>query len=134
MTKAIRKMLFAGVLSAVICGVALPLPAQDKPAEKKTEEKKKGGPLPFNGNVASVDKTAMTLTVKGKEKDRVFTVTSQSKISKDGKPATFDDVKAGEHVTGSYKKGEGDKMDIVSLYVGERPEKKKKDEKKEEKK
>ncbi len=46
----------------------------------------------------------MTITLEGKEKERVIGVTSETKFTKDGKPATFGDVATGENVRGQVKK------------------------------
>ncbi|MBI3878059.1 MAG: hypothetical protein HY300_19215 [Verrucomicrobia bacterium] len=101
-----------------------------KPAEK-AEGKKKGG-QGFTGKVTAVDATAKTVTLSGKTA-RVLQVSSQTRIEKDGKPATFDDIKVGEEVTGSYKKVE-DKLEASLIRIGGPAPKKKGDDKKEEKK
>src|SRR5437763_13242967 len=68
--------------------------------EKKEPAEKKQAPIPFHGNIVTLDKGKMTITV-GK---RVFQVTSETKIFKSDKPATFADGVVGDYVTGSYKK------------------------------
>jgi len=98
----------------------------DAPSIKKsesTEAAKK--PTPFRGKVATVDATAKTFTI-GK---RTFHVTEHTQISKDGKPATLADIKTGEAVTGSARKGEHDQIHAVSVYIGGKPEAPKKEKK-----
>ena len=71
--------------------------------------------LPIKGTVASVDKVAKTVTLEGPKK-HLLHVTSQTKITKDGKPAIFDDIAAGEKITG-YQRGTEDKWDAISLKL-----------------
>jgi hypothetical protein len=101
-------------------------------AEKKAEAEKKEAPakkretLPFNGKVAAIDKTAKTFTVG----QRKFQLTSDSRITKAGKPATLDDAAVGEEVAGSYLRAEDGKLNVVSVRFGLRPEGEPKGEKK----
>ena len=63
---------------------------------------KKQGVIPFRGKLASVDKSAKTITVG----ERTFQITSETKTMKAGKPATLDDAVVGEEVGGQYRKAE----------------------------
>ncbi len=104
----------------------LPEPEPKAPAAAKKPAKKKAAPssLPFRGELASTDAKAMTITLAGKEKQRVFHVTSKTRFERDGHPTTFSDLKAGEAVRGSYAKGkEGDSL--IRLVVGAAPAPKK---------
>ena len=83
------------------------------PAEKPKKETK-DKPLPYRGKLTAVDKSAKTITIG----DRVFHVTSETKITKDDKPAVLEDGKAGDEVRGQYKSAEGDKLQAVSIYYG----------------
>jgi hypothetical protein len=125
----------AVVLAASTTSIAT---AQEKPkdAPKKVEgEKKKSDVYPFNGKVASVDKTAKTVTLQGKEKARVIQITADTRIMKLGKPATLDDATVGESVGGQVRRTADGKEAAVSLRIGPAPEGKDKGgEKKEEKK
>ena len=60
-----------------------------------------GRAIPFNGKIALMDKQAKTVKVG----ERVFQVTSTTRITKDNKPATLDDAKVGEEVGGPIAKG-----------------------------
>ena len=75
--------------------------------------KKAHSTLPFHGKLAAVDTTAMTVTV-GKQ---TYSITSETKMSKDDKPATLADFAVGDMVGGAYKK-DGDKMNATSLKSG----------------
>jgi hypothetical protein len=90
-------------------------PAEKKSStEKKEPVEKKQSPIPFHGNIVTLDKNARTLTI-GK---RTFLVTSETKIFKSDKPATFADGAVGDYVTGSYKKTDDGKLIAHSVYFG----------------
>lgn len=107
--------------------------AADKAKEKGKDGEKKaptgGG---FTGKAATVDKAAKTVKLSG-EKGRTLSITASTKIVKDGKPATLDDLKDGDDVYGGYKTGADGKLEATTLTIG-KPAPKKKDDKKEEKK
>jgi hypothetical protein len=67
-----------------------------------------------------LNKTAKSFKVG----ERTFHVTAETKIMKAGKPATFDDAKAGEDCGGTYKEATGGKLEVLSLRLGAKPEKK----------
>jgi hypothetical protein len=93
---------------------------KDKTAEK-TKAEPKARRIPFKGKVASVDKTARTVTLEGKEKSRTFQVTSETRLTKDGKPAVFDDISVGETIGGAYRETAAGKMDAVTVNIGAKP-------------
>lgn len=89
-------------------------------AEKKAEKAEKAvRARPVMGKIEAVDKTMKTLTLSG-EKKQVLQVTSETKIMKAGKPATFDDATVGEEIGGSVVE-EGGKLVLKSLRVGAKP-------------
>ena len=136
-----KKFIRSIIIVAAIAGLTTLLPTnvsaadEKKKDEKKEEGKKKDAAIPYTGKLTAVDKAAKTFTIP---KDRVIAVTATTRITKGGKPATLDDAAVGEEVAGQYKKGEGEKLEALSLRIGPRAEGevkgKKKDEKKEEKK
>jgi hypothetical protein len=73
--------------------------------------------------LTAVDTNAMTLTVE----KRTFSMTSETIITKDGKPAVLADGVAGEQVRGAYKKNEDGKLDAVTVRFGGATEGKKKE-------
>ena len=93
-------------------------PSQAAPAKPKKHEG-----LVFRGTVSAIDVKAMTLTVE----TRTFAVTSDTKIIKDGKPATLSDGVVGEPVSGVYKKANDGKLKATSLHFGAKAEEKKKE-------
>jgi hypothetical protein len=91
--------------------------AGDKPAEAPKTERKAPG-MPFNGTISAVDKTAKTITLGETEKARVFQITSETKIYKEKKPATFDDAVVGERVGGYARKNADGKLEVATLNIG----------------
>lgn len=120
--KTLSKLLTIGALALSIATSPqiLAQSTNKAPAEKKssTEKKetgeKKQAPIPFHGNIVTLDKSARTLTI-GK---RIFQVTSDTKIFKSDKPATFADGVVGDYVTGSYHKTDDGKLVAHSIYFG----------------
>jgi Cu/Ag efflux protein CusF len=133
----IKTLLVASVATAVLLSPST-VSAQDKAKEKAAEKaadkagEKKAAGGGFNGKAVTVDKAAKTVKLSG-EKGRTIQVSATTKIAKDGKPATLEDLKEGDDVYGGYKTGADGKLEATSLNIG-KPPAKKKDEKKEEKK
>ena len=124
-TKQMKKQiaLFAIVAAALVAAPAV-LRAEDKPAKHEAGQEaapgaKKKGVTPFHGNLASVDTAASTLTVGS----TTINVTSETKITKNGKPATLADLTVGEKISGAYKKSEDGKNNATTVRVGDSPEK-----------
>jgi hypothetical protein len=87
--------------------------------------------LRYHGMIASVDQTAKTFTIAGKETSRVFKVTDQTKITKDGNPATISDLVEKEEVRGAYWKSADGSLEAKSVKLGAKTDKKKESKKKE---
>ena len=74
--------------------------------------------IPFHGKLDAVNTNAMTLTVG----NRTFQVTPDTKIFKNGKPATLAEGVVGEPVRGTYKKTETGKLEALSVHFGAKGE------------
>jgi hypothetical protein len=72
--------------------------------------------MPFRATIESIDKAAKTITLKG-EKHQVLSVGAQTRITKDGKAATFEDLQVGTLITGSMRQV-GDKLEVASIRTG----------------
>ena len=73
-----------------------------------------------HGAVVAVDATAQTVTVGTK----TYNVTSDTKITKAGQPATLSDITVGETVSIGYKKDEAGKLNATTIHVGAKKKKK----------
>ena len=72
--------------------------------------------FPFHGKLKAVDLLAQTFTLEGKSA-RVFAVTPQTKITKDGAPATLQDATPGQAVTGYSEKSPEGQLTALSLSL-----------------
>ncbi len=74
--------------------------------------------IPYRGKVASIDATAKTFTIAGKAISRVFKITDQTQIMKQGAPATMADIVADEEVRGSYWKKTDGSLEAKKVNLG----------------
>jgi hypothetical protein len=112
-----------GLLAAALAGSPAQLLAQttnnptatkkDAVAKKDAATKSKAA-HPFHGKLAAVDKIAKTIKVG----ESVYQITSATKITKDGKPATLEDGVVGEPVSGYVKPAEDGKMPATTVRFG----------------
>jgi hypothetical protein len=113
MIKSIGKLTLATILAAVVVGMPLGALAQDKttpaPAAPASPDATKPRPIPFRGKIGAVDLVNKTIALDEKTK-RTFEITSETKISKAGKPATLADAVVGEDIGGSYTKSPTGKL------------------------
>jgi hypothetical protein len=89
-------------------------PVKETAPAKKEKSSKKPRTVPFHGKLKALDKSAKTLTVGS----RVFHVTSETRIYKEGTPGSMQDGVLGEPVSGSYEKGPDGKLIAASIYFG----------------
>ena len=117
------------MLVAAIAGLPSQLPAQitnQAAGEKKSaiakkeaaKGEKKPSAHPFHGKLAGVDKTAKTIAV-GKS---IYQITSETKITKNGKPATLEEGVIGEPVSGYVKPNAEGKLIAATVHFGAKPE------------
>lgn len=114
---------FMLVIAAAVALAALPLQAQTTKPPKKADAAQEGAakhdkgsrPIPFHGKLAS--KTDASITVGS----RTFQVTSETRVVKNGKPATLADGEVGQEVAGSYVEQDG-KLTAKLVRFGGKPE------------
>jgi hypothetical protein len=127
-TQIIKTTLFSLVAAALVA-VPASSQAQDKP---KTEAPAAAAPAakknraPFHGKVTAVDTAAMTLSVG----EMTVSITSDTKIIKDNKPATLSEIAVGDVVGGAYKKDDAGKLNATTIRVSEKDKEPKKEKKK----
>ena len=123
-----RLLLTIGLIAALASLGSVGISAENTPKPADKTEKKERKSVPFHGKIESVDKGAKIIKVG----ERTFHATSTTRITKAGKAAIFDDVKAGDEIGGAYHEGDGGKLELVSLRIGPKPKAKEKkaDEKK----
>ena len=121
MTKKIAKIATLSLFAAALVAMPVLSRAQDSNAPASTNQtapaklKRHSNP-PFHGKLSAVDTNAMTLTVGA----LTLQVTSDTKITKGGQPATLSDGVVGEPVSGTYKKTDDGKSNAVTVHFGVR--------------
>jgi len=96
-------------------------PASGDSAAPATAKAGKVSGYPFRGKLKSVNKEALTLTLAGKEKDRVFHVTADTKFVRDGKAVALGDGVEGEEVAGYARNDADGKAQALSVRFGSAP-------------
>ena len=87
--------------------------AQEEPPEKAPP---RAAGLPFRGKISSVDLEAKTLSLAGRQ-IRIFQVTAETKIKRDGEPATLKEARVGDTVGGYALRGEEGHPRVVTLNI-----------------
>jgi hypothetical protein len=93
-------------------------PAASTSPTEKSATKKTNRAVPFRGKIASVDTTAKTFSLAGKDSTRVIKITDQTRIMKQGAEATMNDIVADAEVRGSYWKKEDGSLEARNVKVG----------------
>jgi hypothetical protein len=73
--------------------------------------------VPFHGTVSTVDASAKTFTIAGKTNSRVFKVTDQTTVTKNGATATITDIAANAKVSGSYLKQPDGSLECKTVKI-----------------
>jgi hypothetical protein len=108
------------VLTLVFSSFAT-LPAAER-SEKKREKQEQR--IPYQGEITAVDpkeKTFRFISKAGNE--RIFVVTHDTKISRDGRKESFKDITLGAYITGQYRPMEDGKMEALSVKIAQREHK-----------
>lgn len=120
MKKYIAQIAVLGLVGAGLLMAPLATHAKDakdntsSASDQSSAPKPKHKTVPFHGKISAVDTSAMTLKVG----NRTFQITSQTKILKDGNPATLSDAVVGESVRGVYEKTESGNLEAVTIHFG----------------
>ena len=85
--------------------VALALDAADQPAAKTR---------PFRGTIKIVNKASQTIVLKG-EKAQTFKIIPESKIRRDGKPISFEDIVVGDTLGGFARQAPAGHWEALTL-------------------
>jgi|GEM_PF-3424638 len=133
MTQSTTYWLATLMVAVIITGTSLrtsaaetgPEKAPITPTEKVTPDRGGGAvpgtkreTYPFRGRVASFDIGAQALKLEGKTTQRVVHLTPQTRLTKQGQPAMLDDLKAGEEVGGTLRKGSEGREEALLIRIG----------------
>jgi len=108
-------VLCVGLLLA--CGAAFTASAQDTKSTNNPPVVAVQKKVPFRGTVASIDKTAKTITLKGPKK-QVIHITDATKITKEKLPSTIDSISVGSMVSGLKLQASNGNWEALSLRIG----------------
>ncbi len=111
--------IFTGLLLAPLTAAAANAPSPSAPAKGASTSAKRNPP--FVGVVQKVDTQAGTVTLNGKDGGRVFYVNAETRITKNGQPATLKEAKVGEEAAGTFKDVDGRRY-AISLRLGPKPD------------
>jgi hypothetical protein len=116
-------MLAVSIMTALTINLTPLLHAQDVASPPMAgKAAAKGRTMPYRGKITALDKTAKTISLAGKEKDRVFQVIAETRILKDGKPVLWEEVQVGEQVRGQARLVDQGNPELLSLYLGPKGE------------
>jgi hypothetical protein len=113
MNKSIFRFSFLVLLAIAMAGTPVALRAQNA-ATNAAAHKRIKSVTPFRGKLKAIDNTAKTISV-GNE---MIQITSETMITKAGKPATLEDGVVGDDVAGACRKDAEGKVNAVSLRFG----------------
>jgi hypothetical protein len=107
-------MLCLGLL--VTAGVVMAKQDPATPSQEKPKKEQKMKTTTLNGTVSAVTDSTVTI-VDSKQAEHVLSVTSETKVTKNGKDAALTDVKANDVVTVEVMKGQGDTWMAMKISV-----------------
>jgi len=114
-----RSLILASVVLAMAALPAASFAADSTAASAASPAMKKATKFPFHGKLKAVDVGGMTFTLESAT-PRVFNVTADTKIKKNGAPATLKDAVVGEDVGGYTEKSADGKLTALSVRFGPR--------------
>ena len=119
MTRKIAKITTLSLFAVAVVAMPVLSRAQDNnapasPNQTAPAKPKKHNNPPFHGKLAAVDTNAKTLTVG----TLTLQITPDTKITKDGQPATLSDGVVGQPISGSYKKTDDGKLNAITVHFG----------------
>jgi hypothetical protein len=118
MTKNLSRITVLSLFAAALVTMPAMLRAEgtNAPAasDQTTPAKPKPASLPFHGKLKAVNTNAMTLTVG----TLTLQITSDTKITQNGQPATLSDGAVGGPVSGTYMRLGNGRLNALSVYFG----------------
>ena len=117
MNKFVLRFGLAGFLALALVGTPGTVQAQTAPTNPIAPRKIANRETAFRGPLKAIDKTAKTISV-GKD---TIQITSETKITRAGKPATLEDGAVGDLVGGSYQKDADGKLNAMRLRFAPKP-------------
>jgi len=111
-------------VAATLFGMNFRSQAADKPPANTTKSAPAKAAItkgrPFRGKIKTVNQAAPSTIVLEGPKAQTFLITPDTRISKDNQPATLQDLKPGEAVTGYARETPEGKWEARTVYAGQR--------------
>ncbi len=113
-----KTILIVSLALSLLFGATANIRAADAPqkAPAAAEKAKKVKYRPFRGTIKSIETQAKTITLEG-AKAQQFQIISETKLNKDGKPITFDQLAKGDRLGGRAREAANGKWDAVTINV-----------------
>lgn len=92
------------------------------PAGESPGAAPKRSTYPFRGVIATIDTTTRSIVLEGRQARRVIRLTETTRVEKLGRPAAFDDLKAGDAVRGTLRRTAQGHEEAVLVRAGPRGE------------
>ena len=116
-TAMLKIAILALFVAAMIGAPALSCADDTTPTTSPSTKPEATAATKFYGTVTAVDTTGMTFSIS----EQTFTITADSKMTKDNKPATLADAVVGEPARGSYVEGSDGKLNVTRVRFGKKP-------------
>lgn len=95
----------------------VPTEPSEAPARRKRDT------YPFRGVIGSIDTTARTLTLEGRQNRRILQLTDATRVEKHGQSSRVEDLKPGETVGGTLRRASaGGHEEALLIRVGPKAE------------
>jgi len=107
----IRLILSVTLACSIFASHAADQKATNAPAAKLPQG------MPFYGKLGAIDKSAQTISLDGKEKKRIFYITPSTRVHRDKRPATVDDLVVGQWVGGFVRPDPNGRPTVVTLNL-----------------
>lgn len=115
------RSLAAGMLICLLAAISIgggsyAADAAPPATQPSTEPSATASPTKFYGVVTAVDTANNTFSIG----DQLYTITGETQMTKNNKPATLADAVVGEPARGSYTTGADGKLDVTKVRFGKK--------------
>jgi hypothetical protein len=110
-------ILWLGLESSIRAADPAPPPAP----RQASDQKAKATRYPIRGKLVAIDKAARTFSLGSSKAPRIYKVSGETKITKNGKAALLSDAVVGEDVGGYVEKQADGTLKVLSVRFGPKP-------------
>ena len=106
-------MAFTMAMGSILTAAETPSPKTAANSPPKAKQR------PFHGTIKSMNKAIKAIVLNG-EKAQTFFIIPETKIKKNGKPATLDQIAVGDSLGGYARQTPDGKWEALTLNVGDK--------------